>query len=254
MFLCGIRNSYEIKPEWRIRGQGEFVRSFQYGQERPGRNGWRAEPFEDGRYLYLNPGWGPFLIEAAGEGRTRLIIRSAADKMIPPVRFFMGLFFDLAHFTMEKRMLIAVKALAEGRPAVSTIGTAAATAGFILAGAFAVWIIVRRPRKKLWILFPALYAVLVAAATRDLQAALVGFTALGLLVALFRAAGRRGWIWLLYIWIYVYLVLIYAADAYVFFGLVFLGAVAAGIPLRRAILAPGRRPPAGLRKSQGTAA
>jgi hypothetical protein len=136
----------------------------------------------------------------------------------------MGLFFDPIHFTMEKRMMVEVKRLAERRPEPLRLLAAPAALGFLLAAFIASAVILTRKRKKLWILVPLVYALLIVVLAHDAKAALTGFTAAALILAVFRALGRRGWAFIAGFWIYVGLVLIYAHDAYLIFGLGFLAA------------------------------
>jgi hypothetical protein len=136
----------------------------------------------------------------------------------------MGLFFDPIHFTMEKRMMVEVKRLAEGRPEAMRLLAAPAALGFLLAAFIASAVILTRKKNKFWILVPLVYALLIVTLAHDAKAALTGFTAAALIVAAFRALGRRGWAFIAGFWIYVDLVLIYAHDAYLIFGLAFLAA------------------------------
>jgi len=224
LFLSGIHNVYRVAPLWQDRRAGDFVRSFQFGAEKAGVNGWRMEPFEDGKYFFLNPGWGPFVLEPRDASQTRFVIRSWRNKMNPAAGALMALFFDPIHFAMEKRTMTEVKRLAERRRLAPGWLTALAWIGFGLAGTIGAGIIVSRKRKKLWILVPDSWALLCLVIAGDPQAALTAFTASGLIIAGFRAFGRRGWAWLVGFWIFAYLVLIFANNAYLVFGLVFLAA------------------------------
>jgi hypothetical protein len=224
LFLSGIHNSFPDTPSWPERSEGDFVRSFQFGAEKAGANGWHFEIIEPGRSFYLNPLWGPFAAEPLGPSQTRLLVRSVGGTRGPVAAFLLGLFFDPVHFTMEKRMIISVKAAAEGRPPFSAPGTVAAFLGFALAAAAAGGVILTRKRMKIWIAVPLLWAAAVFAATRDITSALVAFTAGSLITAGFRLLGRKGWAFVLGFWIYALLVLIYAIDAFVVFGIMFLAA------------------------------
>ena len=115
--------------------------------------------------------------------------------------------------------MASVKALAEGRKPFSGFWTAAATLGFLAAAAISTGAIVVHRRKKWWILLPSAYSLLVFALTRDIKAALVAHAALGTIVAFFVVHGRRGWAAMIFFWIYAFAVLVWAKDAYVFFGL-----------------------------------
>jgi hypothetical protein len=225
LFLSGIHNAFPDTPSWPERAEGEFVRSFRFGAEKVGFNGWRYEIVEPGRSFYLNPLWGPFVADPLGPSQTRLFVRSVGGTRGPVAAVLLGLFFDPIHFTMEKRMITSVKAVAEGRPPFSAPGTVVAFIGFILAAAAAAGAILTRKRMKIWILLPLLWSVAVFIFTRDFKASLMAFTAGSLMVAGFRLLGRRGWAFVLGFWIYADLVLIYAIDAFVVFGIMFLAAV-----------------------------
>jgi len=248
LFLSGIHNGEETDPAAPALSTGDFVRSFQFGADKPGQNGWRFEVLEDGRAFYLDPWWGPFVLEPVGTTQTRLLVRSRGVVVNPVAKALMGLFFDPIHFTMEKRMMVEVKRLAEGRPEPMRLLVAPAALGFLLAALIASAVILAAPprapkrgrlavpeagpRKKLWILVPIVYALLIVVLAHDAKAALTGFTASVLIVAAFRALGRRGWAFIAGFWIYVDLVLIYAHDAYLIFGLAFLAAAFVALELR----------------------
>jgi hypothetical protein len=219
LFLAGIHNDFKPRPERRITGGGAFVRSFQFGADTPGKNGWKMEPFAAGSTFYLNPGWGPFVLEAAEDGGSRLVIRTRRGPGPAVLNALLDFTFDPVHFTMEKRMMVSVKALAEGRRAFSGFWTAVATPGFLAAALFSSGAITIRPRRKWWILLPSLYSFLVLALTMDLKAALIAQVALGTIVAFFLVLGRRAWAYMVFFWIYAFAVLIWAKDAYVVFGL-----------------------------------
>lgn len=224
LFLAGIHNGEEPDPAEPARKSGEYVRSFQFGAEAPGQNGWRFDVLEEGRAFYLDPLWGPFVLEPAGTAQTRLLVRSRGVAVGPVAKALLGLFFDPIHFTMEKRMMVEVKRLAEGRREPMRLLAAPAALGFLLAAFIAAAVILTRKKKRLWILVPLLYALLILILAHDVKAALTGFTAAALIVAGFRALGRWGWAFIAGFWIYVDLVLIYAHDAYLIFGLAFLAA------------------------------
>jgi hypothetical protein len=219
LLLSGIHNDFRSLPEKRIAQPGTFVRSFQFGAEAPGKNGWIMEPFKAGEYFYLNPGWGPFLLEPAGEGATRFLIRSQRGPGSATANVLLDLLFDPIHGTMEKRTMVSVKALAEGRRPLSGFLTAVATLGFLAAALLSSGAITVRRGKKWWILLPSFYSALVLALTMDLKAALVAQVALGTIVAFFCVHGRRAWAYMAFFWIYAFAVLIWAKDAYVVFGL-----------------------------------
>jgi hypothetical protein len=127
-----------------------------------------------------------------------------------------------AHFIMEKKMIVEIKRLAEGRSGPPGWLVALATAGFAAAALGTALVIGSRKRRGFWLVLPAVYAFLILRTTSDLRAALVGFTALALIIVGFLVFGKRWWIYFGFTGISSYAVLFLASDAYIVFGLVFL--------------------------------
>ena len=69
-----------------------------------------------GRALVL-ANWGAFVLEPAGAGRTRFLIRSSIGAPDAPVWGAALTFalFELPHFIMERKMMLTIKACAESR-------------------------------------------------------------------------------------------------------------------------------------------
>ena len=204
--LAGIRNTFEIRPEWQSLKAKDFVRSVKPGymfgllKDKEGYTGWRVPFLAPGQAMTLKK-WGTFALEPSGEGGTRFLARGRGVPIPGVVGRLIGFWLlDPAHFVMEKKMMTEIKRLAEGRPGPPGWLTLLATAGF--AAAAILW------------------------ETADLRAALVGFTALALVVVGFLAFGKRWWIYFGFFWLYSYTVLFLAADAFIIFGLVFLAASA----------------------------
>lgn len=72
--------------------------------------GWRVLAVEPPRLLVL-AGWGAFVLERRGEGETRLIVRSGGAGAWGRIAHY--LYWEPAHFVMERRMLLGIKARAE---------------------------------------------------------------------------------------------------------------------------------------------
>lgn len=118
LFGLGIRNADRIHPEWQAIEAGDSVYATPpnwLGLNR--RLGWRVARAEPERVLVLEQ-WGAFILEPRG-GATRLIVRTRGggtdrpiDLALAPLGF---LLFEPAHFIMERRMLLELKWLAEGR-------------------------------------------------------------------------------------------------------------------------------------------
>jgi hypothetical protein len=104
---CEMKNAERIHPEWQHRELGETVHLHPAG-------GLRVSVFEAGRALGLE-GWGTFVVEAAGADRSRLIARGGVPGGLGALAY--GVVMEIPHFLMERRMLLGIKARAEGRHA-----------------------------------------------------------------------------------------------------------------------------------------
>lgn len=104
---CEMRNADRIHPEWQQREVGEPV------PLHPATPGLPVTIFEPGRVIGLQ-GWGIFMVEAAGPGATRLIVRGR----IPGGLSLLGYeaLLDIPHFVMQRKMLLEIKARAEAKP------------------------------------------------------------------------------------------------------------------------------------------
>ena len=79
---------------------------------------WKVEGVVPGRSLVLR-GWGAFVLEPLDARTTRLIVRSHGTRL--GSRLMQILFWDPAHFVMERRMLLGIRERAERRQSVSAI-------------------------------------------------------------------------------------------------------------------------------------
>jgi hypothetical protein len=104
---CEMKNAERIHPEWQHRELGETLHLHPAG-------GLRVSVFEAGRALGLE-GWGIFVVEPAGADRSRLIARGGVPRGLGAVAY--GVLMEIPHFLMERRMLLGIKARAEGRHA-----------------------------------------------------------------------------------------------------------------------------------------
>lgn len=114
-----IRNADVVVPGWQNRKVGDLVRAVQpdylggiFGSEL----GWRVKQIEPGRALVLR-NWGAFVLEPTDSGSTRLHIRTRGEGIptlagiaITPLAL---LFFEPAHFIMERGMMLGIKHRAE---------------------------------------------------------------------------------------------------------------------------------------------
>lgn len=231
LFLASIRNTEAIRPEWQELRLGMPVlltpKDYPLGLVR------RQEPSPllappvsrlDKPDHFVLRGWGSFNFIPLADGRTRLLLRGRVPPMGRWDLLRQALTFDTLHFVMERQMMRNVKRLAEGRPPAPWWLNFIAGVGFVAACDLALRRILARRRRWPWVALAAAYLLLVLLATRDAQAALVGFTAVLLIVA--GVIRFRGWWWayILGMWVYAHLVLFFAADAYIAFGLLFLAA------------------------------
>jgi len=227
---AGYRNATRIHPEWQDLKAGDII-LFKPRSQRTGgpseKDGFLVLEAEAGLYFILK-NWGVFYLEPAGEGRTRLLLRGRGPKLSFLSRLAFVFVFDPGHFAMEKRMMLEVKRLAEGRPGPPLWASVLAWTGFALAAAAAAGIIITRKRKWPWLALPLAYALFILIAASDTQAALVGFTALSLIIFGFVVFGRKGWLYLFWWWLLTFAVLLVAEDAFLMFGVVFL-VIASGV-------------------------
>ena len=121
LFGLHVRNADRINPEWQTLVPGDSVfATFPGWLGIQRRLGWRVARVEPNRLLHLET-WGAFILDPVDSATTRLIVRTrggAADGLpslvLAPVNVLM---FEPAHFIMERRMLLTLKARAEGSAA-----------------------------------------------------------------------------------------------------------------------------------------
>jgi hypothetical protein len=100
------------------------------------------------------------------------------------------------------------------------------------AAALAVFaVFLSRRRRIVWLAVPIVVASPALALAGDRDAALAGFLAVGITVAGALVFGRHWWAPLAFIAALVLLVLLFAPDAYLAFGLLFLAIIVAGLLL-----------------------
>lgn len=227
LFLADIHNTGTIHPEWQVRREGEIFpltsRNYPLGliKRKEGSVGPYIRRFEPNNVIVLD-GWGSFVLQPLEGGRTRLIIRDPTKPMSSPARLLRSIFFEPGHFVMERQMMKGVKVRAEGALGSGSVGHSLATTGFFLAALISAAFVFSRRRKRRWLALPLTYAFLIIIATSDFQAALVGLTAILLMIAGGLYFRRRWWAYCLSLFIYTYFILLLPWDAYVGFGILFL--------------------------------
>ncbi|OFW46851.1 MAG: hypothetical protein A3J29_06585 [Acidobacteria bacterium RIFCSPLOWO2_12_FULL_67_14b] len=117
-FGVDVHNVREIRPEWQQRQVGDRVRATQEGYLGGvlGKDlGWTVKDLQPGRAMVLQH-WGAFVLVPTEDGKTRFIIRTTiGHERMPAWAAAMDMMtFELAHFIMERRMMLQVKSLAEG--------------------------------------------------------------------------------------------------------------------------------------------
>jgi hypothetical protein len=134
LFRCAMPRVERIVPEWQQRAVGDIVwlarRERYHGEARQ-----RVVRIDRGRVLSLaSPAdWGRLVRHETSAGgtwtfillpqtaqTTRLIVRSRGPEApTMPGRLFWLMFFEPAHFIMERKMMLRLKQLAEANPAVA---------------------------------------------------------------------------------------------------------------------------------------
>jgi hypothetical protein len=125
-FGLRVRNADRVHPEWQSIAAGDTVLATPDDYLGLGRRyGWRVARAEPGRVLVLE-NWGAFVLEPAGDGTTKLIVRTrggGSDGLASVALAPLGLFlFEPAHFVMQRRMLVGIRARTEAAHQPSTGG------------------------------------------------------------------------------------------------------------------------------------
>jgi hypothetical protein len=233
-----IHNADEIHPEWQHLAVGDVWRlvpeDYLGGLGRDA-----ASPVllvDPGRALVLEM-WGAHVIEPIAENTSRLIVRGQAS----PANAMKTMLVDPIVFTMERRMLLGLKARAEGRPDAPPVLMAIAWFGWAVAGIAVAGLFLSERRRRYWLALPVVAALPALLMAGDLQAALAAFLAVGITVLGFLIYGRSWWGPLLVIGSVVMLTLLLARDAYIAIGLAFAMILLAALGMMIA----GRRPVVG---------
>jgi len=213
-----IHNTNEIRQQWQRLAVGD---------------GWRMAPpdylwglgkgavdpvlmSDPGHALVLKM-FGAHILLPLDAHTTRLVVRGQAM----PDDLLSTMMMEPMVFTMERRMLLGLKARAEGCPDAPAALGLFAQLGWAGAGFAAAALFVSRPRRRYWLLLPLAAALPALLFGRDPQAALAAFLAVGIPVLGFLIFGRSWWGSLLVIGSLVMLTLLLAPDAYIVFGLAF---------------------------------
>jgi protein-S-isoprenylcysteine O-methyltransferase Ste14 len=215
---ANIHNVDEIRPEWQHLAVGD---------------GWRLLPPDYlgnvGKeavmpVLMIDPGhalviemFGAYIIEPVDEHTSRLIVRGETGA----ASLLSTMIVDPVVFTMGKRMLLGLKARAEGRPEVPAALMAFAHLGWVADGITLAGLFVRQRRRRFWLALPVAAALPALLTSSDVQAALAAFLAVGITLLGFLVFGRSWWGPLIVIGPVVLLTLLLASEAYTAIGITF---------------------------------
>jgi len=213
-----IHNTDEIRPEWQHLAVGDA---------------WRLVPVDylgglgkdaAAPVLVVKPGhalvlemFGAHVLVPIDEHTTRLIVRGESSPANPAITMV----WKPIVFTLERRMLLGLKARAEGRPDAPVVFMVIAYFGWAAAGIIVVGLFLSQRRRWFWLVPPVLAALPALLMGRDVQAGLAAFLGVGIPVLGFLAFGRDWWGSLLVIGSLVLLALLLAPEAYTAIGLAF---------------------------------
>ncbi len=101
---CHMRNADRVHPEWQDRSVGEGVPLHPLNAPKLAR-------FDRNRSYAFEGGW-YFNVKAIDDAHTRLIARTRVPRGLPSLAY--AIFVEAPHFIMERKMLLGIKARAEG--------------------------------------------------------------------------------------------------------------------------------------------
>jgi hypothetical protein len=213
-----IHNTNEIRPEWQHIAVGDAWRLVP-ADYLGGVGKDAASPVlisEPGRALVLAM-WGAHVLLPFDERSTRLLVRAQSG----PANLITTMIVDPIVFTMERRMLLGLKARAEGRPDAPAALMTIAQLAWLAAGITVAGLFLSHRRRRYWLALPVIAALPALWMAKDLQAALAAFIAVGIIVLGFLIYGGSWWGALLVIGSVVMLTLLLAPEAYIAIGLAF---------------------------------
>jgi hypothetical protein len=117
----GYRSVDRILPAYQQLSPGDFIPAGppdMLGGRLAETARWKVEAISPGRSLVLR-GWGAFVLDPLDVHTTRLIVRSHGMRL--GSRLMQVLFWEPAHFVMERRMLLGIRQRAERRQDVSPL-------------------------------------------------------------------------------------------------------------------------------------
>jgi hypothetical protein len=161
--------------------------------------------------------FGAHVLLPIDEQSTRLIVCGESG----PANLLMTMIVDPIVFTMERRMLLGLKARAEGRPDAPAVLMAIAHVGWIAAGIIVAGLFVIGRRRRFWLTLPVVASLPALLMSNDIQVGLAAFLAAGIIILGFLIFGKNWWGSFLVIGSVVLLTLLLAPEAYLAIGLAF---------------------------------
>ena len=213
-----IHNTDEIRPEWQHLAVGDAWRLVP-ADYLGGLGKDAASPVlivEPGHALLLEM-FGAHVLMPIDERTTRLVVRGQSG----PANLFITMVWKPIVFTLERRMLLGLKARAEGRPDAPAALMAIAQLGWAAAGITVAGLFLSQRRRWFWLALPVAAALPALLMSSDIQAGLAAFLAVGISILGFLTFGRDWWGPLLVIGSVVMLTLLLAPEAYIAIGLAF---------------------------------
>jgi len=213
-----IHNTDEIRQEWQHLAVGDVWRLVP-ADYLGGLGKDAASPVlivEPG-YVFVLEMFGAHVLVPIDEHTTRLIVRGQSG----PANLFRTMVWKPIVFTLERRMLLGLKARAEGRPDAPAALMAIAQLGWAAAGIIVAGLFLSKRRRRLWLVLPVLAALPALLMGHDVQASLAAFLGVGIPLLGFLVFGRSWWGSLLVIVSLVLLTLLLAPEAYTAIGLAF---------------------------------
>ena len=132
---------------------------------------------------------GPTSSSRSTRTRSRLILRGQSG----PASLVSTMIMDPVVLTMGQRMLLGLKARAEGRPETLAAVIAIAQLGWAAAGITVAGLFLSQRRRRYWLVLPLAAALPALLMGHDIQAALAAFLAVGITVLGFLLFGRSWW-------------------------------------------------------------
>jgi hypothetical protein len=213
-----IHNADQIHPEWQNLSAGDSWRlvppNYLWGLGKDA-----AEPvlLSDPGHALVVEMFGAHVIVPIDKQTARLIVRNQSG----PSNLLMAMIVDPLVSTMERRMLLGLKARAEGRPDAPVPIMAIAHGGWMAGGVAVAGLFLSHRRRRYWLVLPVAAALPALLMSHDIQAGLAAFLATGITILGFLVFGRNWWGSFLIIGSIVMLILLLAPEAYTAIGLTF---------------------------------